>query len=436
MPPGPAPCPKHRAIFALAALGAALPLARPAHAGGDNVFPNGASPPLLRAEVAGNRQIAGYDAPGVRMGGFQIAPEAVVRAEADSNVLNRQTNRRGDTAMTLATAVTATGTFGVTGLRLVGAASLARFARLAAQNHETARIEAQATAPLGANLDAGVEVGWSRQREANPALAGIDSDGPVLFDEARGALGLTVRSGASRARARVELDRRDYRPLIRAGTPIDQAFRDRQVLVASLRAEHTTRGGRSLFAEAAYRQIASLHPAACCTRSARGGQVLAGMRGELAPLISVELAAGYLWRDYRSAQYRDYHGATGRARVEWYATPLTSVALTFRRDIAEAGLPGSAGVVVDLGQIQLFHELRRNLNLIADAALSREHYRDDFVSARTARSVTAGVEGRYALSGRYLLGAFARYRNRTSSTPLLPRLGSAAECGLSLRLKL
>jgi len=415
---------------------AAAPLAGAAHAQERDPFAPRPPLPLLRDDVAGTRQIPGYAAPGVRMGAFLVVPQVSLAAEADSNVLNRRTDKRGDTALTLSGGFAAHADLGRTSLGLSASGSAARYARLTGQNHETYALEAKAAVPLGSVLELGTGVSWSRQQEPNYSASAAGGDSATLYHQLGGTLGLAADLGPTRLSARLDLDRIDYLPVSRAGFRVDQSFRDQRVLTARLRAEHALAAGRTLFAQASYRSANSLHPAPCCDRTARGGEIVAGIKGNFAHLVSAELAAGYQWRNYRSAALRDYRGAGWRAKVEWYATPLISVALSARRDVVDSGRPTSAGVVVDSLRAQVFYELKRNVNLVASAGLARESYRDDVTAGLTGRTVGAGLEARVALSSRYLVGAFARFRNRSSDSPLLPSQGSAVEGGLSLRLTL
>jgi len=411
-------------------------LAGAAHAEERDPFAPRPPLPLLRDDVAGTRQIPGYAAPGVRMGAFLVTPQAGVAGEADSNVLNRRTDKRGDTALTLSGGFAARADLGRAALGLGASGSLVRYARLTGQNHETYALEAKAAVPLGAVLQLGTGISWSRQREPNYTAGAAGGDSATLYRQLGGTLGLTADLGPTRLSARLDLDRFDYLPVTRAGLRLDQSYRDQRVLTARLRAEHALPAGRTLFAQASYRWGNSLHPAPCCDRTARGGEVVAGLKGDLAHLVSAELAAGYQWRNYRSPALRDYRGTAWRAKVEWYPTPLVSLALSARRDIVDSGLPTSAGVVVDSARLQVFYELKRNVNLVASAGLARESYRDDMTAGLTGRTVGAGLEARVALSNRYVVGAFARFRNRSSDSPLLPSQGSAVEGGLSLRLTL
>ena len=394
--------------------------------------------PLLRGDVAGTRQIPGHAPQGMRIGALLVHPQVTLRADADSNILNRANDRAGDVALRLAPAVRAEGESGPLRFALGAQGTVARHHKLSGQDHETFGIDAKAGLPLGGALTLGASGAYARKLEPNHTVGAAQIDtGPTLFDQLSGTLAARAEFGVTRLEAKLEHDRYNYLPVqMDGGARADQSFRDIRVLAGTVRAERAVAGGRIVFLQGALRAADSLHPAPCCSRSSRGGEVLAGIRGDLSGLLAAEISAGYRWRGYRSPRFADYRGALWRARVEWYATPLISVSVSARRDIVDAGLPGAAGAVVDSVGLKVFHEFRRHVGLVLSAGHSREKYRDDAAFRPTARTVSVAAEPRYALSSRWLAGAYARYRNRSSDSALLPRLGQATEGGLWLRFQI
>lgn len=421
-------------LAALPLAGAASPVAAAEERDPFALRPAG---PLLREDVAGARTVPGYGATGVKLGALTVYPVVNLRAEADSNVLNSKANREADVALTLAPSLRAEGESA--GLRYVlsAGAGAVRYARLRGQDHETFEFEARGALPLGGVLTLGASAGYARRHEPNASPgASAAGGGATLYNQLTGSLGTRAELGKTRIEAKFDYDRFAYRPVrLASGLAAEQSFRDQQVLSVALRGERALPGGRILFTQGTLRTATSLRPAACCERGSRGGEVVAGVRGDLTGLVAVELAGGWQWRNFRAAQVADWRGASWRARVDWYATPLVSLSFSARRDIIDAGVPTAAGVVVDSARITLFHEARRNLNFTLSAGAAREKYRDPLASNPVARTVSAGAEARYALSSRYLVGAYARYRNRSSDSTRLPRLGGAAEGGLWLRVQ-
>ncbi|MBU3993295.1 MAG: outer membrane beta-barrel protein [Alphaproteobacteria bacterium] len=409
--------------------------------------------PLLRDDVAGTRTFPGMAPAGRRAGPLRVFPAVSLRAGADSNVLGRTADRRGDAAITLAPALAATGTSGKAEYGLTAAAALTRYASLTDQNSETWDLGARITTPLAGRLTLAAGGGWSRRLEPNDTAAAAAVDGSAtLYRQLGGDLALRAALGPLRITGSLALARSTYLPVTRAdGTAIDQSFRDQRTVTAGFRLEHALPGGRVIFAQANLRRADSLDPLACCDRSSNGGEALGGITTSLGSLFNAEVAVGIRWRTYDAPAFRSYSGLAWRARLEWYPTPLVSVALTGQRDIVDSGIPTAAGTVVDRAEVKMFYEFRRNLDFVLTASATREKVRDrapvsppapigppapGFAPNPGAHSESVGAEARYALSNRYLVGAFTRFRNRSADNALLPRQGRAVEAGLSLRLSL
>ena len=391
--------------------------------------------PLLRDDVAGSRQIPGYEPEGVKAGALTLLPTLTGAVDGDTNVLNVAANKRRDVYFTLTPAITATGDTGKSHYVLKAEAAATRYATLAAQNRETWALDAEGSTPLASGLTIAASGTYARKFEPYYAAgASTVVGGPTLYDQLEGDTGLSADLGTMRLTGTAAIQRLSYRPVRQGdGTLIDQSFRDQRTVALGLKAEHDLAAGRELFAEGEYHWIDSLHPTDCCDRTATGGRALGGVRSEIGHLVDVELAAGYEWRKYRSPAFNDYGGLAWRARIEWYADPLVSIALTSRRDIVNSGLQSASGVVLDTVMLRVFYEFRRNFNLILTGAHSHEDYRDTDVRAH---GDSATLEGRYNISRHYAVAAYGRYRNRSSNSPLLPAQGDALEGGLSLRFSM
>ncbi len=417
-------------------LGLALLLA-PVSAYGQSRNPFEGQPvgPLLRNDVAGSRQIPGYEPEGIQAGALTVMPSVTGSVDGDTNVLKRAIDKRRDVYFTLAPAVTASGTSGKSQFVLQAEAAVTRFATLARQNRETWGFDAQASTPLASGLTVAASGTYARKFEPYYAAgASTVIGGPTLYDKLEGDLGLKADLGTMRLTGTASILRLDYRSVEQGnGTLIDQSFRDSRTVALGFKAEHDLAVGREVFVEGEYHWIDSIHPIPCCDRTATGGRALGGVRSEIGHLVDVELAAGYQWRKYRSPVFRDYDGLAWRARIEWYATPLVSVSLIGRRDIVNSGLQTASGVVLDSVTLRVYYELRRNFELILTGAHTHEDYRD---TGATARGDSAGLEGRYKISRNYAVAAYGRYRNRSSNSSLLPAQGNALEGGLALRFSM
>ena len=397
--------------------------------------------PLMRNDVAGARRIPGYAPVGLDFGALHLDPSLTLAGQATTNAFARAAGRaRGDSWATLTPALSATGTAGPARYGVEASATFARHAHLPGLDSETGSLALKAGIPLTGRLALGLSGALARRLEPPFSAAGASAtDGSaVLVDKLQAGLSARADLGLTRLTAGLELARAHYLPIVPASglAPVPQGFRDDRVIAAALRVERSLGGGKVLFAQGAYRRVRALHPGIAPDRTARAGEALVGLRGEFSHLVMGELAAGFQWRSYRSPALRDWRGAAWRARVEWYATPLVTLTLAARRDFANSPLPAAAGVSVDTFSLAAHYELRRNLNLTLSAARAVERYRDLAGATPTVRSTSAGLEADYATSRHLRIGLTARYRDRRSASPLLPRQGHAVEGGMSLRFAL
>ncbi len=391
--------------------------------------------PLLRGDVAGSRQPVGTDAIGVHVGSALVQPTATMRTEADSNVLNRSSTKRGDVFVVFAPTVKATVESGRSSVVLRAEAAVARFASLSSQNSETFTLEANGSLKLSDNTALFARIAYDRKIEPRASAGEAQVEGsPAEYSQLEAQLAARTELNDLRLTLAATANRRSYADIeTESGLATDQSFRDAKTLAVALKAEYAIPAGAVLFAQGSYGWTDSITPDPCCDRTANGGQLLAGIRTDLTSLISAEAALGYMVRSYTSPVYQDYEGLIWRGRLQWYPTPLLSLSLASDRTIANSSLPSVAGVVVDTVTFQSFYEMRRNLNLIATLSRSYETYRE---ADTTARGTLVGIEGNYISSSLLQTGIYARYRTRRSSGVLPLRGGSGVEGGMWLRFSI
>lgn len=230
------------------------------------------------------------------------------------------------------------------------------------------------------------------------------------------------------------ISRKIYADTIDAkGSAIDQSFRNLRTLSLGASLGLPLTGKTVVLGEAQFTSERSIDPVALNDRTARDLRFAAGIRSEVSPLISAELLGGYVDHRYSSPLFRDFSGPLWRGRIEWYATPLITVALSSERKIVTSGLREAAGVLVDTSSLKIYYELSRSLDVLLTASHARENYRDTGI---VTRSDAVGLEATYQLTARYVCGASARLRDRSSPSPRVPRAGTGVAGGVWLRINI
>lgn len=393
------------------------------------------SGPLLRSDVAGSRQHAGLEPNGFYVGAILVKPSVTTRIEGDTNVLNRTSDKRGDVFVVITPAISAVGGTERATYVVRAQAAVARFARLSSQNSETFGIEANGQLQLTRKTSLFARVAFDRRNEPRGQAGETAVEGsPAEYDQVETQLAARTETGALRLTASATATKRDYADIVRAnGVSVDQQFRATNAISVGLKAEYAHPSGATLFVSGKYDRSDSPNARLCCDQSSKGGQWNAGIRAELTNLITSEITAGYVSREYKSPIYKDFNGLVWQSRIDWYPTELMSLSLSGGRKIVNSGIPSVAGIVVDSAVFQLFYEVRRNLDIVVTLARSFEDYRE----ADTTASITAaGVEARYILGPRLAGGIYSRLRNRNSSDQQFLQGGSGIEGGLWLRASL
>jgi hypothetical protein len=98
-------------------------------------------------------------------------------------------------------------------------------------------------------------------------------------------------------------------------------------------------------------------------RDSTGISLLAGVRGEISPLLRGQVAIGVLARDFKSSGYDEAARLAFDVQVDWLVTELSTVRLTANRRTASSGniaLPAELRTQVSL---RVDHELRRDVLL-------------------------------------------------------------------------
>lgn len=393
------------------------------------------SGPLLRSNVAGSRQHAGLEPTGFYVAGILVKPSVTTRIEADSNVLNRASNKRGDVFVVITPTISAVGGTERATYVVRAQTAVARFATVSSQNSETFGIEANGKLLLTKKASVFARVAFDRRNEPRGQAGETTVEGsPAEYDQFETQLAARAETGALRLTASATATERDYADIVRAnGVSVDQQFRATNAVSFGLKTEYAHPSDARLFVSGTYNRSDSPNARACCDQSSKGGQLNVGIRTELTNLILSELSAGYVSRDYASPVYKDFNGLVWHSKIDWYPTELMSLSLSGGRKIVNSGIPTVAAIVVDSAVFQLFYEVRRNLDVVVSFSRSYEDYREIDTSAN---ATTAGVEARYVIGPRLAGGIYSRLRDRNSSDNQLLQGGSGIEGGLWLRASL
>jgi len=109
-------------------------------------------------------------------------------------------------------------------------------------------------------------------------------------------------------------------------------------------------------------------------RDSKGYTAMAGSTFELSRLLTGEIAAGYLHRDYQDPRLQPLGGFVGKGSLVWTATALTTVKFSAASTVQEADVPGVSGILSRDAGVQVDHSYRRWLIGSLKAGIGQDEY--------------------------------------------------------------
>lgn len=390
------------------------------------------APDLDRSDVAGARVEPGFSPEPIVAGPFLLQPSLSVVGGFDTNVFDRPNEL--DDAVVLVTPslkVRANTPRHLAEISVKG--HFRRFWTYETENSEEFLVSGRTEFELAGTNRLFANALYGQQIESRSSAGTIvNTVEPVNFDLAMAQVGAELAFGNLWTRPRVSVRKTSFSDVDQiGGGTIDLAFRNQREFAGDLAVGYDVSGLFQVFAEGGLAKTESTSPAPNAARDADEFSLLAGVRGELSPLLVAELAAGYRKRDYDLARYRDYEGLTYRADVQWYATPLMTLQFQARQDFLNSGNAQVAGILSNRFSLTGYLDPLRNLRLSATAAYEHNRFRETDTRAERP-SLRAQVE--YRLSPNISVGTFAALRRQeVSGTPIVPDFTSfSAGIGVTL----
>lgn len=215
------------------------------------------------------------------------------------------------------------------------------------------------------------------QRPGSPELNANVGERP-LVQSGGASVGVTQRYNRVSLGLRGSVDRTVYEDArLASGGILDQSDRNRTQYEARLRTGYELKPGLTPFVEgiADRRDYDRRFDDSGFQRSSDGIGARVGTTFEITRVLTGEVAAGYMTRNYDDARLKELRGPLADGALIWAATPLTTVRLRANADIGDTSLEESNGVLSRRATLEVQHDLRRNLSLIGSATLTEADYR-------------------------------------------------------------
>ena len=216
------------------------------------------------------------------------------------------------------------------------------------------------------------------------------------------------------------------------GAPLDFSFRDYDLYRGGVELRYATGGGPIFFASATA-DLRRYNTRGLVARDSNGVEVLAGVTGEISPLIRGRLGIGYIQTDFSDPSINSRGRISFDVNLNYLITELTTINLSGRRyfsNVSVINAPSGLTTEVSLGAD---HELLRNLVLSA----STTYRQTDYVSIDAqAHSWALGGGARLLLTRQIRADATVEYRDRKGRPRLLPVDYSEVEASVGITFSL
>lgn len=380
-----------------------------------------------------SRRRPDYDPVGLQLGSFRLLPSVQMRSGYDSNVF-AQPGANSDVYGALLGQALLHSQWSRNEVSLDGFVSERVYANSASENGFTYRAHGLGRLDIARQSSLSVDLNQERVFLRRGATAEIlATRRPTRYQLSSAAL--TYRQGLNRLSADVSTYYGHYNyenAETPNGAPLDFSFRDYDLYRGAVELRYATGAGPIFFASATA-DSRRYNKRGLVARDSDGIEVLAGVTGEISPLIRGRLGIGYIQTDFSDPSIKSRGRVSFDVNLNYLVTELTTFNLSGRRyfsNVSAINAPSGLTTEVSLGAD---HELLRNLILSA----STTYRQTDYVSIDAqAHSWALGGGARLLLTRQLRADATVEYRDRKGRPRLLPVDYSEVEASVGITFSL
>lgn len=356
-----------------------------------------------RGETVENRPRPEYDPLGIHAGSFLIFPSVGVEEQYQTNIYYTPSDETDDFITRILPGVTAQSTWSNHSLRLQTGADVGIYADNSDEDYQDYFVDGTGRIDIRRSTNLTLNAGYAHDHEsrASPDDPGTGKE-PTQIDIYSAAARFYHTFGRINARLTGTATRFTYDDVDLAAGPgkLINHDRDRNEYTGALRVGYEIVPSYEAFVQGTYnvREYDGDETGTGINKDSHGYEVAAGVALDLTGVLFGELFVGYLSQDYDSSSLDDFSGVGGGGQLTWNVTRLTTITGTASSAVRETDVAGASGSLVTAGEINVDHELLRNLLIGADARVTR----DDFEGiSRVDWIYGAGADATYLIN-RYL----------------------------------
>ncbi len=265
-----------------------------------------------------------------------------------------------------------------------------------------------------ANLFGGASAAHLHDDRGTPD-ATVGAQDPTEFDRFLANAGATYKPNRLGVTGEVAFRRLDYENGNFAnGLLINNDDRDRDRYTERLRVGYDVQPGYTAFIQGSLnqREYDTTPDDNGFNRDSDGWRVDTGLEVRLTGKLDGEVYLGYLSQDYEDPLLENVDEFDFGGALTWAATQLTSVKATVFREALETTTPGASAYMSTLAQLDIDHELMRNVLVGGSISYTNNDYigitRDDDLWS-------LAVRGKYLINRNFFAGADMRWVDRDSN---------------------
>ncbi len=363
------------------------------------------NPQLDRSDAAGARNEPEFEPQPLRAGPFILQPSLSVVGGYNSNVLN-SANELSDAVLTITPRLTARADTPLHLFEVTATGFIRRFASFETENSEEFNVASRSRYDFTEESSLFANASYSQNIEPRSSFtANPNAAEPVSYTNTAGQVGATIGLGSLELRPSVSLATRDYSTLdLIGGGSADLSFRDSRRLGGSLSVGYRVSPMVSVFAAGNVTDVESRNPLPGLDRGAQDLSLVGGVRGELTPVLSGEVAVGYRKREYDLALFRDFGGLTYRADLQYFPTQLLTIRLQAQQVFQNSGNVQVAGILSNRFTVTAYYDPLRNVRVSAQAGYEINDFRE---ADTDASRPSVRIAGEYRFNPNVSVGAYA-----------------------------
>lgn len=373
----------------------------------------------------------GYEALGLRQGGFMVWPKLTAAGEYNDNIFATEDGKVADGIFRTTPEINVTSNWSRHALNAHARTTFNQYLENSNQNTTDYSLGADGQLDVLRSLTVFGGADFSQATEPRTSAGSEGQPFPVQYEQS--SVFLAAAKTFNRLKLSARGDWKEFNYLNTTGN-FPQNDRDRDQWLATARADYAVSPDTAVFVELSgnwreYRLGTSpiengvaVYPN-FVNRDSDGLTALVGANFDLAALVRGEIGVGYMEQSFKDSALDDYSGFGARGQVEWFPTQLTTVALTGSRSVEDASMPGASTYISSNLGLKVDYELLRNVIVSGNASWGEDNYRG---IDRKDKRYGAGLSASYFMNRSVGLNlAYNWYKKEADGTDASVAFGNA-----------